>query len=223
MGRAHVSTERPVAGRYRLVEIIHRETNRVRWYADDLQTGRPCLVTQVGLPRDAAGAHRAPSRVLRVTESAARLCPGRIATVVDTVEESGFLWAVTAWIDGTPLDEVLAEEGTFPPVRAARIALELLDVLGAAHAGGVVHGELSPGQVFLREGDPAVVTGYGLAGTTSAPRLTAPSYASPEQARDERIGPAADLWALGAILYTMLEGRPPFRDRGRPEATLKGV
>ena len=68
-----------------------------------------------------------------------------------------------------------------------------------------------------------VVTGFGLAGATLAPRLSAPSYASPEQARDERIGPAADLWALGAILYTMVEGRPPFRDRDRPEATLKGV
>ncbi|MFC8392983.1 serine/threonine-protein kinase [Streptomyces sp. NPDC057238] len=223
MGRAHVSTERPVAGRYRLVEITHRETNRVRWYADDLRTGRPCLVTQVGLPQDTAGARRAPSRAPRATESVARLCPGRIAGVVDTVEEAGFLWTVTAWIDGTPLDDVLAEEGTFTPVRAARVALELLDVLEAAHAGGVTHGELSPGQVFLREGGPAVVTGYGLAGTVPAPRLTAPSYASPEQARDERIGPAADLWALGAILYTMLEGRPPFRDRGRPETTLKGV
>ncbi|WP_344569611.1 serine/threonine-protein kinase, partial [Streptomyces atrovirens] len=224
MGRARVSTERPVAGRYRLVEIIHRETNRVRWYADDLRTGRPCLVTQVGLPQEAAGAAgRAPSRVLRAAEGVARLCPGRIAAVVDTVEESGFLWTVTAWIDGTPLDEVLAEEGTFAPVRAARVALELLDVLEAAHAGGVTHGELSPGQVFLREGGPAVVTGYGLAGTVLVPRLTAPSYASPEQARDGRTGPAADLWALGAILHTMLEGRPPFRDRGRPEATLKGV
>ena len=223
MGRAHVSTDRSVAGRYRLVEITHRETNRVRWYADDLRTGRPCLATRVGLPQDAADARRAPSRVLRATEGVARLCPGRTATVVDTVEESGFLWTVTGWIDGTPLDEVLAEEGTFDHVRAARIALELLDVLDAAHAGAFTHGELSPGQVFLRESGPAVVTGYGLAGTTSAPRLTAPSYASPEQARDERIGPATDLWALGAILYTMLEGRPPFRDRGRPEATLRGV
>ncbi|MFJ2946965.1 serine/threonine-protein kinase [Streptomyces sp. NPDC087226] len=220
MGRAHVSTDRSVAGRYRLIEVARRETNRVRWYADDPGTGRPCLVTQTGLPRDAGVA---PSRVLRATESVARLCPGRIATVVDAVEESGFLWTVHAWIDGTSLDEVLAGEGPFTRARAARVALELLDVLDAAHAEAVTHGELSPGQVFLREGAPVVVTGYGLAGATSVPRLTAPSYASPEQARNERIGPAADLWALGAILYTMLEGRPPFRDRGRPEATLKGV
>ncbi|WP_345586202.1 protein kinase domain-containing protein [Streptomyces prasinosporus] len=225
MSRAHVSTHRPVGGRYRLVEITHRETNSVCWYADDLQTGRPCLVTQTGLPEDPGGgtARRAASRVLRTTESVSRLCPGRIATVVDAVGEDGSLWTVTAWIDGTPLGGVLAEQGTLNYVRTARIALELLDVLDAAHAEGITHGELSPGRVFVREGGPVVVTGYGLAGSTPVPRLAAPSYAAPEQARDGRGGPAADLWALGALLYTMLEGRPPFRDRGRPESTLKGV
>lgn len=224
MGRAHVSADRPVAGRYRLVEVTHRETNRVSWYADDLRTGRPCLATRTELPDDAGeAARRAPARVLRATGSVSGLCPGRVAAVVDAVGEAGALWTVTAWIDGTPLDEVLRERGPFTWARAARVGLELLDVLDAAHAGAVTHGELSPGQVFLREDGPLVVTGYGLAGMTSAPRLTAPSYASPEQARDQRIGPAADLWALGAILYTLLEGRPPFRDRGRPEATLRAV
>ncbi|MEQ8146429.1 protein kinase [Streptomyces sp. OP7] len=224
MGWAHASTDRPVAGRYRLVEITHRETNRVSWYADDLETGRPCLATRIDLPADAVeGARRAPARILRANANVARLCPGRIADVVDAVADGGGLWTVTAWVDGTPLDEVLLQQGTFAPVRAAGVALDLLDVLDAAHAQAVTHGELSPGQLFLPESGPVVVGGYGLAGTTSAPRLTAPSYAAPEQARDERLGPAADLWALGAILYTMLEGRPPFRDRGRVAATLKGV
>lgn len=117
---------------------------------------------------------------------------------------------------------MLLQQGTFTPARAARVALDLLDVLDAAHAEAVTHGELSPGQLHLRETGPVIVSGYG-GRTTSAPRLTAPSYAAPEQARNERVGPAADLWALGAILYTMLEGRPPFRDRGRVAATLRGV
>ncbi|BFO17641.1 hypothetical protein SHKM778_40290 [Streptomyces sp. KM77-8] len=130
-----------------------------------------------------------PSRVLRTTESVARVCPGRIATVVDAVVESGFLWTVYAWIDGTSLDEVLAEEGTFSRARAARVALELLDVLDAAHAESVTHGELSPGQVFLRADGPLVVTGYGLAGATSVPRLTAPSYASPSRPATSGSGP----------------------------------
>ncbi|KOX06031.1 serine/threonine protein kinase [Streptomyces sp. NRRL B-1140] len=227
MGRAHVSTHQLVAGRYRLLEIIHRETNRICWYAEDTGAGeisRPCLVTQIGLPEDPHGAERrAAARLLRTTENMALLCPGRIAAVVDAVEEAGALWTVNEWIDGTALGELLSEQGTFNYVRAARIGLELLDVLDAAHAEGITHGELSPGQVFVREDHSVVVTGFGLAGATLAPRLTAPAFASPEQARDQRIGPAADLWALGAILYTTVEGRPPFRDRGRPENTLKGV
>ncbi|WAX81546.1 serine/threonine-protein kinase [Streptomyces sp. KMM 9044] len=226
MGRTHVSTHQPVAGRYRLVEIIHRETHHVSWYADDLTTGRPCLVTQVVLPgdpgEDGPRAH-IPSHVLRTTETVTQLCPGRIAAVLDSVDENGFLWTAAAWVDGAPLGELLAEQGPFPFVRAARIGLELLDVLDAAHSAGVTHGELGPGQVFVRETGPVVVTGFGLAGTGPAQRLTAPSYAAPEQARGEETGPEADLWALGALLHTMTEGRPPFRDRGRPGATLRGV
>lgn len=225
MGRAHVSTHELVAGRYRLLEVVHRETNRVRWSGEDAGTGLPCLVTRTGLPAEQTEetARRATGRVLRTGGTMRSLCPGRIATVLDAVVADGALWTVTEWTGGVPLDELLDRQGPFDHVRAARIGLELLDVLEAAHGRGVTHGELSPGQVSVREEGSVVVTGFGLAGATLAPRLAAPSYASPEQARDERIGPAADLWTLGAILYTMVEGRPPFRDRGRPEATLKGV
>lgn len=225
MGRAHVSTHELVAGRYRLFEVVQRETNRVCWSGEDATTGRPCLVTQIALPEEPAGeaAHRAPGRVIRTGETMASLCPGRIAVVLDAVVADGMLWTVTEWVAGVPLGDLLDRRGAFNYARAARVGLELLAVLEAAHSHGVTHGELSPGQVFVREEGSVVVTGFGLAGATLAPRLTAPAYASPEQARDERIGPAADLWTLGAILYTMVEGRPPFRDRGRPEATLKGV
>ncbi|MFI9151721.1 protein kinase [Streptomyces sp. NPDC053367] len=226
MVEPHVSAEELIAGRYRPLEVVHQETNRVGWYGEDVETGLTCLLTRVELPEgvlDAHGARRAAGRVMRAAETMRTLCPGRVPAVLDAVAQSGALWTVTEWVDGTPLGELLAQRGAFNYVRAARIGLEVLDVLDAAHAAGITHGELSPGQVFVPDRGPAVVGGFGLAGSTLAPRLTAPSYASPEQARDERIGPAADLWALGAILYTMVEGRPPFRERGRAEATLKGV
>ncbi|PPS89641.1 serine/threonine-protein kinase [Streptomyces sp. MH60] len=225
MGRAHVSTHELVAGHYRLFEVVQRETNRVCWSGEDTRTGRPCLVTQIALPEQGAGeaVRRAPDRVIRTGETMASLCPGRIAVVLDAVVADGMLWTVTEWVAAVPLGDLLDRRGAFEYARAARVGLELLAVLEAAHTHGVTHGELSPGQVFVREEGSVVVTGFGLAGATLAPRLTAPAYASPEQARDERIGPAADLWTLGAILYTMVEGRPPFRDRGRPEATLRGV
>jgi serine/threonine protein kinase len=225
MVKAHVSAHELVAGRYRLLEIVHRERNQICWYGEDIEAERPRLLTQTGLPEDTGedDARRLTARIVRTSEIMGLLRPGRVATVVDAIAEAGTLWTVTEWIDGTPLGQLLAEKGTFSHARAARIGLEVLDVLEAAHAEGITHGELSPGQVFVRDQGEVVLAGFGLAGATLAPRVTAPSYASPEQARDERIGPAADLWALGAILYTMLEGRPPFRDRGRPEATLKGV
>ncbi|GHA25629.1 MULTISPECIES: protein kinase domain-containing protein [Streptomyces] len=225
MVKAHVSAHRSVAGRYRLLEVFARETNRLWWYAEDVAAGQPRLVARTALPGPVGQdtARRVTARVVRTSETVRLLRPGQVAAVVDAVVEADALWTVTEWVDGTPLGELLAREGSFHPVRAARLGLELLDVLQAAHDEGVTHGELSPGQVFVRDGGPVVVTGFGLAGATLVPRLTAPSYASPEQARDERIGPAADLWALGALLYTMVEGRPPFRDRGRPDATLRAV
>ncbi|MGW4949646.1 serine/threonine protein kinase [Streptomyces parvulus] len=225
MGWAQVSTHELVAGRYRLLEVVQREVNRVCWSGEDTGTGRPCLVTRTALPQDETGGPgpRITGRVMRTCESLESLCPGRIAPVVDAVVADGALWTVTEWVGGVPLGDLLERQGTFNYVRAARVGLELLTVLDAAHGEGITHGELSPGQVLMREDGSVVVTGFGLAGATLAPRLTAPSYASPEQARDERIGPAADLWTLGAVLYTMVEGRPPFRDRGRPEATLRGV
>lgn len=225
MAEAQPSAHELVAGRYRLLQVVHRGAGHVCWYGEDVTAERPRLLTRIGLPEgtDAETARRITARVLRTSERMVLLRPGRVPTVVDAFARSGALWTVTEWIDGTALGELLAEQGSFTYVRAARIGLEVLDVLEAAHAEGFTHGELGPGQVFVRDRGGVVVTGFGLAGATLAPRITAPSYASPEQARDERIGPAADLWALGALLYSMVEGRPPYRDRGRPEATLRGV
>ncbi|EGX54539.1 serine/threonine protein kinase, partial [Streptomyces zinciresistens K42] len=225
MVEPRVSRAEPLAGRYRLVDVVHRETNRVGHRAEDMATGRPCLVTRITLPgeQSAQDGRRATARVVRVSERMALLRPGRVARVRDVGADAGSLWVVTEWIDGTPLTELLDRQGSFDHARAAGIALGLLDVLEAAHVAGITHGELSPGQVFVDDGGSVVVTGFGLAGATLAPRVAAPAYAAPEQARDERVGPASDLWALGAILYSLLEGRPPYRDRDRPETTLKGV
>ncbi|MFD8808780.1 serine/threonine protein kinase [Streptomyces sp. NPDC059597] len=225
MAEAHVVADELVAGRFRLLEVFARETGREWWRAEDVRENRACLVTRTALPStaDQDTLRRTRSRVVRTCETMRLLCPGGVASVIDAVVEPGTLWTAAQRIDGTPLTQLLEEEGPFDPVRAAGIGLEVLDVLRTAHEEGITHGELSPGQIFVRDGGTVVLAGFGLAGTTLAPRVAAPSYASPEQARDERIGPAADLWALGAILYTMTEGRPPFRDRGRTDATLRAL
>ncbi|MFF6999919.1 serine/threonine protein kinase [Streptomyces sp. NPDC008313] len=236
MVEVRVSTDGPVAGRYRLLGILHEEEGRIHWLGQDVVTARPVGLARTRLPAHLCGetAGDVAARMLRETEAVEAACPGRVPALVDVVtvaagdvrdgggEGGGSVWTVTEGTAGPP-GGVCVGRGPVDPVRAARTGLAVLDVLAAAHGAGIVHGDLSPGQVLVGERGEAMVTGFGLMGAAVSPRVTAPSYASPEQARGEGAGPASDLWALGAILYTMVEGRPPFRDRGPVEATLRAV
>ncbi|WP_371330016.1 serine/threonine protein kinase [Streptomyces sp. TP-A0356] len=224
MDHGQVSTRELVAGRYRTLEVVHREEGRTVWLGEDVEFGRPVSLIESRLAplRPEVTPRRTVARILRESEAMELLCPGRVATVLDVVGDNGVLWTVTERIEGTPLGEILAR-GPLNYVRTARIGLGILDVLEAAHRRGVTHGDLSPGQVFVQEGGRVVVTGFGLIATSVTQRVTAPSYASPEQARGSSAGPAADQWTLGALLYAMVEGRPPFKDRGPVEATLRAV
>ncbi|WSS82536.1 serine/threonine protein kinase [Streptomyces sp. NBC_01176] len=224
MAKVQVSTDESVAGRYRLLEVVHQEEGRESWNGQDVESRRLVTLTRSRRPdhlREEAGL-RTAVRITRESESLGLVCSGRVAVVVDVVEDDEFLWTVTARPAGVPLSALLAH-GPVDHVRTARIGLDLLEVLGAAHQEGFTHGDLSPGQVWVEEFGGITVGGFGLMGATDAPRVTAPSYASPEQARGEGGGPATDLWALGAIMYEMVEGRPLIRDRGGLEATFRAV
>ncbi|MET8284441.1 MULTISPECIES: serine/threonine protein kinase [unclassified Streptomyces] len=224
MVKVQVSTDESVAGRYRLLEVVHQEEGRESWNGQDVESRRLVTLTRSRCPahlREEAEL-RTAVRITRESEALGLVCPGRVAVVVDVVEDDAFLWTVTARPAGVPLSALLAH-GPVDHVRTARIGLDLLDVLGAAHQEGFTHGDLSPGHVWVEEFGGLTVGGFGLMGATDSPRVTAPSYASPEQARGEGGGPATDLWALGAIMYEMVEGRPAIRDRGSLEATFRAV
>src|SRR5262249_23087607 len=123
---------------------------------------------------------------------------------------------------GTPL----------PPREAAVLAEKLARAVQAAHEKGVVHRDLKPANVLIGEGGEPKVTEFGLAKnldddwgqTRSGAILGTPSYMAPEQAEGDskRVGPPADVYALGAILYETLTGRPPFRGASVGE-TLRQV
>ncbi|MFI0960288.1 serine/threonine protein kinase [Streptomyces sp. NPDC021080] len=224
MVKAQDSAGELIAGRYRLLDAFLREEGRALWHGEDTAFGRPVVLTRsrtAGPPPEGTP-EPAADRILRTAEILGPACHGGVAAVLDVVEEPGFVWTVTERPPGAPLAELLPS-GPGDHVWAAAVGLGVLDVLTAAHGEGVVHGELGPSQVWADDQGTVTVTGFGLPASAAAPRVTAPSYASPEQARGEGATPAADLWTLGAMMYALVEGRPLMEDRGSAEATFRAV
>ncbi|MFB4311549.1 serine/threonine-protein kinase [Actinomadura sp. GTD37] len=211
-----------IAARYELLEVLGRGGMGAVWRARDRTLDREVAVKEVSLPQglDAPQVERLYARTFREARSAARLDHPGIVTVYDVVEEDGRPWIVMQLVRAESLDRVIAREGPLPPARVAAIGIDLLDALAAAHAAGVVHRDVKPGNVLLPPGR-AVLTDFGIATVAGDETLTqagsivgSPAYLAPEQARHQKATPASDLWSLGGTLYAAVEGRPPF---GRPD------
>ena len=139
-------------------------------------------------------------------------------------DQGGQSYIVMELLEGLTLAAALRQSGRFAAKRAVHVAAQIADAIAAAHDKGIVHRDLKPDNVFLirRAGssDYVKVLDFGIArlrpdiggvGTTQSGALIGtPAYMSPEQARGDKAGPAADIYALGAILYQMLVGKPPF-------------
>jgi eukaryotic-like serine/threonine-protein kinase len=137
-------------------------------------------------------------------------------------EGAGLLYMALPCIDGQALDALLEREGSLPIVRAVAIVLDVCEALRQAHAQGVIHRDLKPGNVLLREGDRAIVVDFGMAkivggvglGTTALTQhnmvFGTPEYMAPEQARGDELDARCDVYATGVILYELLTGGVPF-------------
>ena len=135
-------------------------------------------------------------------------------------ESEDVFYIVMELLEGTTLDAVLEEKGSLAPKRAVHIALQIAGSLAEAHEQGLVHRDLKPSNAILgrRGADPDYikVIDFGLVKaddtklTQSGALLGTPRYMAPEQVANDEVGPAADIYGLGATLYHMLTGRPPF-------------
>ncbi len=222
---------RLLADRYRLVSVLGRGGMGTVWRAVDEVLGRPVAVKEL---RFAAGVdederRRLIARTLTEAKAIARVRHTAAITVYDVVEEDGRPWIVMELVESRSLSEVISTEGVLPPARAAEIGLELLAVLGQAHRSGILHRDVKPSNVLIGHDGRVVLTDFGIARVEGDPSVTstgmlvgAPSYISPERARGRVPGAPADLWSLGATMYAMVEGRPPY-DKGSALSTLTAV
>jgi len=182
-----------------------------------LKVLRPELATALG-----------PERFLQEIDIAAKLNHPHILGLHDCGEAEGFLYYVMPYIEGESLREKLARDGELPVGDAVRILKEVVDALAEAHSNGVVHRDIKPDNVMLR-GRHALVTDFGVAKavseatgrhelTTAGVALGTPAYMAPEQAAaDPQIDHRADIYAVGAIAYELLTGRPPFTGTSQQE------
>jgi eukaryotic-like serine/threonine-protein kinase len=236
---------RLTAGRYVLGAPLGQGGMGTVWRADDVLLGRPVAVKEVTLPDGLPGAERAAlrDRALREARAAARLNHPSVVTLHDVLEADGRLFLVMELVEAPTLRERVAEGGLLAPAAAARIGLELLDALEAAHRAGIVHHDVKPANVMVPARGRAKLADFGIAslqedtqrtltglaggsGQGADRTLTAAfgslPYVAPEQASGRRVGPAADLWGLGATLWFAVEGTPPF-ERAGPAATLGAI
>ncbi|MFJ2866240.1 serine/threonine-protein kinase [Kitasatospora sp. NPDC087314] len=231
MTQAQGSTGRLLAGRYRLNAVLGRGGMGTVWRAEDEMLGRTVAVKELRMNAsvEEEEKHRLIVRTLREAKATARIRHSSAVTVFDVVEEDDRPWIVMELVESRSLADVIREDGPLAPARAAEIALDVLGVLSAAHALGILHRDVKPSNVLIGEDGRVVLTDFGIASvegdasvTSTGMLVGAPSYISPERARGQKPGPPADLWSLGGTLYAMVEGRPPY-DRGSALATLTAV
>ncbi|WP_413808905.1 protein kinase domain-containing protein [Streptomyces sp. OE57] len=209
-----------IAGRYRLVEKIGRGGMGEVWRAEDELLGRQVAVKQLYVSPHLADDELTTlhERTRREARSAARITHPNVVVVHDVVDHHGLPCIVMEYVPSTTLADLLKDGGRVSPDEAARIGRGMIAALRAAHAAGVLHRDVKPGNVLLGPEGRVVLTDFGIAMATGTSTLTKTGevvgsidYIAPERVRGRKPGPASDLWALGATLYQAVEGRPPFR------------
>ena len=201
-------------GPYRTLDVLGRGGMGLVLKAYD-----PLLARIVALKvPELSGRADARERFVREARAAAAVRDEHVVQIHAVADDDPAPYLVMEFVAGGSVQDRLAG-GPLPVAEAVRIGREAAAGLAAAHARGLVHRDVKPGNILLAADTGRVkLTDFGLARAADDPRLTrdgivagTPDYMSPEQARSEPLGPRSDLFSLGSVLYALLTGKPPFR------------
>jgi serine/threonine protein kinase len=224
---------RVVAGRYRLVRELGRGGMGVVWLASDELVGRQVAVKELRPPAMLADDERDKyvRRALQEARSAARIHhPGAVTLydVLPATDGDDAVYLIMELVEGPTLADLIQQRGRLPEAEVAKLGLQLVAVVEAAHALGIVHRDIKPSNILIAPGPQVKLTDFGIAHTLGDPRLThtgvmgTQAYLAPELFEAAPINPAADVWSLGATLFAAADGRAPF-ERDTTGATLRAI
>lgn len=225
---------RTVAGRYQLMQALGQGGMGTVYLAEDPLAARPVAVKELRAPAGIPGAEREVfmKRAMQEARSAARIQHPGAVTLYDVVPPSAddaAMYLIMEYVDGGSFAQEMQRGGPLTLRRVTEVGLQLLSVLEAAHALGIVHRDIKPANILLTRSGQAKLTDFGIAYMAGDTRLTGTgrvagtvAYMAPELFETGTITPAADIWALGATLYHAADGRNPF-DRGATGPTLRAI
>jgi eukaryotic-like serine/threonine-protein kinase len=221
-----------VGDRYRFVRLVGRGGMGAVWEGWDERLRRS-VALKVFHAHDQlppAEAEHLTERAMREARVVARLQHRHAISIYDVVEYEGRPCLVMEFVPSQTLAEILGELKTLHEDEAATVGAQIASALAAAHAAGIVHRDVKPGNILVDDDGTARISDFGIAHAfgettlTSAGMLTGtPAYLAPEVARGEESSYASDVFSLGSTLYAALEGRPPFGDQSNPIGLLHRV
>ena len=219
----HALIGRTLGGRYRIEALIGRGGFGAVYRAVHIELDRPVAIKTL-VAREGIAAQM-QSRFRREARVQAELRHPSIVHLLDFGREpDDTCYMVSEYVDGRTLKETVDAEGPLTPPRAARIVIDVLDGLAAAHRRGIVHRDIKPANIMLvdgPEGEEVRLLDFGIAKvrdavdesqtlTAQGQLLGTPAFMAPEQIQQEPPSPATDLYAMGGVLYYLLSGQKPY-------------
>ncbi|MEU3270679.1 serine/threonine-protein kinase [Saccharomonospora sp. NPDC006951] len=222
-------TSRTVAGRYALLAELGRGGMGVVWRAEDTVIGRQVAIKELRLGNGREDVAVFQERVLREVRTGGRLNDPAVVTVYDVVTEGDATFIVMELVEAPTLADLINRNGPMPAQQAAGIGEQVLSALQTAHAAGIVHRDVKPGNIMVGANGRVKLTDFGIAQAIDDPRLTtsgmivgSPAFMAPERIAGHDALAASDLWSLGITLFYVVEGSLPF-ERSTTAATLHAI
>jgi len=212
--------------RYRRVRLLGHGGMATVELAHDTELDRPVAIKR--LAENLAANEEYKQRFLREARLAARLSHPNIVGVYDAGAENGIPYIVMEYVEGETVSDLLRHRGRLEPEEAVALGLQACSGLETAHDAGLVHRDIKPQNLLITPDGTLKIADFGIARSLDGTQLTqagtvlgTAAYLAPEQARGEEATPAADVYALGVVLYQLLTGRLPWEGSTLAELAIR--